>query len=412
MRKDFPLAGAGQRLTTGATAGNARDAVPDPGRFRWDAYYAVILASVLAVLATARIGTADRAAGLAAAAAMAPWYVFVGRPVMHVDDYTEDSRRGLVYLAGAIAAFAVAVRQDPTCWFLAAALCPQCFMVARSRRAMAAVITLNIMAAGLTISRSPDLSGTMAALAIATFGIGFSMAYTGWVRRIVDQSTERAALIEQLESTRAELARANREAGMLAERQRLAADIHDTLAQGFTSIVMLIQAAESELADNPAEARRYLQLAARTGRESLAETRAVVAALTPSHLQSGTLDGALGRLADTAGAELGITASFGISGPSRPLPTGTEVMLLRVCQEALSNVRKHARAGEAAVRLTYADGAVRLEVTDDGAGFEPDAVNGGYGLRGMRGRVGEAGGRLTVCSAPGKGTSVTVEVPS
>jgi signal transduction histidine kinase len=83
-----------------------------------------------------------------------------------------------------------------------------------------------------------------------------------------------------------------------------------------------------------------------------------------------------------------------------------------VCQEALANVRKHARAGSASVRLGYDPDAVRLEVSDDGAGFDPDRVNGGYGLRGMRTRVAEVGGTLTVHSSPGAGTQVSATVPA
>jgi len=107
-----------------------------------------------------------------------------------------------------------------------------------------------------------------------------------------------------------------------------------------------------------------------------------------------------------------MTASFSQSGPARPLPMATEVMLLRVCQEALANVRKHAAAHSARVLLDYDPDAVRLEVSDDGAGFDPAAVSGGYGLRGMRTRVTEAGGTLTVDSAPGAGTRVSATVPA
>jgi signal transduction histidine kinase len=90
---------------------------------------------------------------------------------------------------------------------------------------------------------------------------------------------------------------------------------------------------------------------------------------------------------------------------------GTEVVLLRVCQEALANVRKHAAAGQVSVRLRYADGAVRLSVADDGAGFDPGLIGGGYGLRGMRDRVRQVGGTVEVTSAPGAGTQVCAEVP-
>ena len=100
-----------------------------------------------------------------------------------------------------------------------------------------------------------------------------------------------------------------------------------------------------------------------------------------------------------------------MTGTARRLPTGTEVVLLRVCQEALANVRKHAAAREVAVRLCYADDVVRLTVADDGAGFDPELITSGYGLRGMRDRVAQVGGTIQVTSAPGAGTQVCAEVP-
>ena len=105
-------------------------------------------------------------------------------------------------------------------------------------------------------------------------------------------------------------------------------------------------------------------------------------------------------------------AVFSVCGTARPLPMATEVVLLRVCQEALANVRKHAGADKVTVELRYDPEAVLLEVIDDGAGFDPDRVTGGYGLRGMRTRVAEAGGTVTVHSSPGAGTRVCVTVPA
>lgn len=146
------------------------------------------------------------------------------------------------------------------------------------------------------------------------------------------------------------------------------------------------------------------QSAERTGIiDQLEATRADLAA---AQLDGGTLPDALRRLSQAPGAD----ASFGLSGTPRPLPMATEVVLLRVCQEALANVRKHACAQSAAVRLGYTPDAVRLEVSDDGTGFDPARVNGGFGLRGMRTRVAEAGGTLTVRSSPGTGTQVSAMV--
>jgi signal transduction histidine kinase len=317
-----------------------------------------------------------------------------------------------VYIVGLFVLFAAAQSQDPNAWFLAFVICPQFFNVTGPRVAMAAAVAINLMAWLLLVYRARNLPTAAATLAIAAAGVGFSVVYGGWVTKIINQSRERGEIIHQLEATRAELAEVSHEAGMLAERQRLAGDIHDTIAQGFTSIVMLIQAAEAEIGSDPAAARRHLRLAAETARENLSEARTLVAALAPAQLDGGKLDDALRRLAGQAAEQLGAVADFEVGGSPRPLATGAQVVLLRVCQEALANVRKHARAHRAWVRLSYGQSDVRLEIGDDGTGFDPAEANGGYGLRGMRARVDEAGGCLTVRSAPGHGTSVTAEVPA
>jgi signal transduction histidine kinase len=379
-----------------------------PGR--WDLYYAVVFTVVLAVI---WVGSApgQRLVAIPAMVAMVPWYVLIGRPIWIRRE--GSARRGAVYIAGLFVLFAAAQSQDPNAWFLAFVICPQFFHVTSPRLAMAAAIAFNTLAGLLLVYRVHSLAVAGTSLAISAAGIGFSIVYGGWVTRIIEQSRDRAELIDQLEATRAELAEANHEAGVLAERQRLAGDIHDTIAQGFTSIVMLIQAAEAEIGSDPAAARRHLGLAAETARENLAEARALVAALAPVQLDGGKLDDVLRRLAGQTASQLGVSGDFQVGGSPRPLDTSAEVMLLRVCQEALANVRKHARARRAWVRLSYDPATVRMEVGDDGAGFDPAGeVGGGYGLRGMRARVDEAGGRLTVRSAPGQGTSVCVEVPA
>ena len=280
----------------------------------------------------------------------------------------------------------------------------------RARIGMVFVVIISVIGAGLDAWHHPGLPGALTALGILAFAVTFSYVYSRWMARVIDQSLERAELIRQLESTRAELAAAHHEAGVLAERHRLAGEIHDTLAQGFTSIVTLVQAAEASL-DATSPARRHLDLALATARENLAEARALVTALTPAALRAGGLADTVHRVTGATGAQAGIEAHAEVTGTARRLPTGTEVVLLRVCQEALANVRKHAAARRVSVRLCYADGAVRLTVADDGRGFDPSATNGGYGLNGMRDRVRQVGGTVEVDSAPGRGTKVSAEVP-
>ena len=384
----------------------------DGGTRGWDVYYGVILLGVLAlVIATAaqeNLPAGTRVVVCAALAAMAPWYLLQRRTVL----YGEGSlARGLIYLAGLWILFIVASSQGYIETWVLLALGPQCFLAVPFRWAVGAIVVLNatpVMVALITGAGAGELTSLVAA---AVFTVAFSVAFGRWVLGIITQSYDRASLIEQLSQTRAELARANRRAGVLAERQRLSGEIHDTVAQGFTSIIMLLQAADADVERQPAAARGHLALALETARDNLAEARALVAALAPAGLEPGALDAALRRLAATADGHPGPAARFEVRGTAVPLPRPAEVMLLRVAQEALANARKHARAGQVVVCLRYGEGQVSLDVTDDGSGFDPGQAAGGYGLPGMRARAEEAGGRLQVRSSPGCGTTVRVVVP-
>jgi signal transduction histidine kinase len=375
--------------------------------WRWDTFYLFVFIAVLLIVVVHTPGSMPAAAG--AMAALVPWYLLLGRPLW------TGSRAGraqaAVYVTGLFVLFGVVQSQNPQAWFLAFALAPQFATFLGSRLARWLGIGLNFVAAALLVARYPTTGTAAVAFGVALAGGGFTVFFGSWMTRIITQSADRAEMINQLEATRAELAVAQHEAGRLAERQRLAADIHDTLAQGFTSILMLIQAAQADLDGSHPQAARQLEIAARTARENLTEARALVDDLAPAQLVGGTLPDALSRLAQAPGMD-GMTASFSLSGTPRPLPMATEVMLLRVCQEALANVRKHAGAHSARVRLDYAADEVGLQVSDDGAGFDPAGVSDGYGLRGMRTRVTEAGGTLTVDSAPDAGTRVSATVPA
>jgi signal transduction histidine kinase len=242
---------------------------------------------------------------------------------------------------------------------------------------------------------------------VAAIVIVFSIIVGVWLDGVQRQSEERADLIDELRATQAEVARLSHHAGVAAERQRLAADLHDTIAQGLSSIIMLIQAAQAD----PAAGRRHLDLALETARDNLAEARAMVAALPPAALNGAPLPQALKRLVDKAP----VPASFTVDGPARPLATSVDVVLLRAAQESLTNVRKHAGRAQVRVRLSYREDAVVLEVTDNGAGFgaaEAGLNADGYGLAAMRGRVEQVAGVLTVDSRPGTGTTVQVKVPT
>ncbi|MCT9006175.1 sensor histidine kinase [Streptomyces rhizosphaerihabitans] len=271
-----------------------------------------------------------------------------------------------------------------------------------------------------------------AAVAVATV-LGYEALYR--------ESERRRELIEELIAARAELAEAERAAGTLAERERLAREIHDTLAQGLSSIQLLLRAAQRLLpADSPAAP--HLEQARSTAQDNLAEARRFVRALTPPDLEHGSLAAALERLCRSAAVDTP-KVRFSVSGPPVELPTPYEVALLRIAQSALGNTLRHARADRAEITLSFMDTAVALDVVDDGVGFTPGGVrpagdrteadqtegdrteggqtegdrteggqtDGGFGLPAMRSRAESLGGTFTVESAPGQGTAVAVTLP-
>ncbi|GAA0313401.1 sensor histidine kinase [Streptomyces polychromogenes] len=239
------------------------------------------------------------------------------------------------------------------------------------------------------------------AVAVATV-LGYQALYR--------ESERRRELIEELIATRAELAVAERGAGILAERERLAREIHDTLAQGLSSIQLLLRAAERTLPED-APAAEHIARAREAAQENLAEARRFVRALTPPDLEHGSLAAALERLCSGAP---GPRVRFSVSGAPRELPTPYEVALLRIAQSALANVVRHARADRAEITLSFMDTSVALDVVDDGRGFDPahaPSGDGGFGLPAMRARAESLGGLFTVESGPGQGTAVAVTLP-
>ena len=253
-------------------------------------------------------------------------------------------------------------------------------------------------------------------LAVTSSGRRFSRSA---IRAYETVGAQAALALENLRLVE-EARRAGRQAGVLRERQRMAHEIHDTLAQGFTSIVMNLEAAEGDVPVSSDRAQHHLEQARLTARESLTEARRLVWALRPEPLENATLPEALQRLAERWSKESGIGATVATTGTSHPLPSEIEATLFRVAQEALNNVRKHARgASRAALTISYMGDSVALDARDDGAGFDPareaerkrDRDSGGFGLKGMRERIEGVGGTLSIESAPGEGSTLAVELP-
>lgn len=229
-----------------------------------------------------------------------------------------------------------------------------------------------------------------------------------FIAALIKQSLERQRLLDEFTQTRASLLRAEREAGVLTERQRLAREIHDTLAQQFTSIIMHLAAAR--LGD-PATMQTRVQQAEQTAREGLDEARRMIWDMSPEQLEQASLVESIEGVAARWSVENAASVAMAVTGTPYPLDSSIDVALLRISQEALHNIKKHARAQNVNITLSYMPDILVLDVADDGQGFEPVLDRRGFGLKSMRERAEELGGELTVESEPGKGTKIAVMIP-
>jgi signal transduction histidine kinase len=223
------------------------------------------------------------------------------------------------------------------------------------------------------------------------------------------------ATIAENEGLHQQLVARAREAGMLDERQRMAREIHDTLAQGLTGIVTQLQAAERATDRTPADPaglRRHLAAATRLARDSLTEARRSVDALRPEPLEGCRLSEALVGVAESWSALNMIPVRVATTGAACPIDPEAEFALLRAAQEALANVARHAHATRVGLTISYMENEVALDVRDDGVGFDPTGLGHGFGLVAMRQRIERLSGSLQVESEPGGGTAVSACVPT
>ena len=309
---------------------------------------------------------------------------------------------------------------------------PWAMVIVDSPHAAYFLITMFVLAQWLL----PPLVGIAATFALALLTIGGQIVHHGWsagsvigpfvaallialfmavLRQVLADSAEKSKLVAELREAQARLASSEREAGRLAERTRLGRELHDTVAQSLSSIQLLLHAAERA----PwAEERAGLVARARAAAaDSLAETRAFITELTPPDLAGRSLVTAIERVAARL-RDAGHDAAVTVEGVPHPLPMQVETTVLRVAQEAASNVEKHARGAACRLRLTFEADAVVLEVDDDGPGFDEAErtasrdASGGFGVPGMQARAAELGGYAVVVADPGEGTLVSLRLPT
>jgi signal transduction histidine kinase len=338
-------------------------------------------------------------------------YWFAARPA--VAGVHRDGWRAWVFTAVAVVGFTAVVALSQWGQFALLAITPQLLLVLSQVPGVYAVVAVNL---GPFIAQLVDgpvtASLLIQQLASAAFVIGFTLFIARRIQSFIKRNQERQLLIDELHEREAEVAALSAARGAEQERTRIAREMHDTLAQGFTSIITLGHAVQGELDADPATARRHIELITATAQENLAESRRIIAALSPARLAGDSLPQALGRVVAGFTAETDVAATLEVRGTVHAASPAVEVVALRVVQEALANARKHARAGHAAVAIEYAPEAVTVEIRDDGVGFDAKTPTSGFGLASMRSRVLESGGRLDLTSKPGAGTTVRATLPT
>ncbi|WP_329194303.1 sensor histidine kinase [Streptomyces sp. NBC_01435] len=294
------------------------------------------------------------------------------------------------------------------------------------------LVTAVIMAGAQCGSGLPPVSLMNWAAFVALLGLHttLTMVFARIGDREADHARTQVDTITELESANARLEQAlaenaglhaqllvqAREAGVADERRRLAAEIHDTLAQGLTGIIAQLQVVTSVGDTRPELAREHLDRAAALARHSLGEARRSVHDLVPAALEHDDLPGALKRTVTDWGERNGVRAEFTVTGTVEPVHDEIAATLLRIAEEALANVGRHAGASRAGVTLSFMGVELTLDVRDDGRGFDPAALPprsgaGGFGLGGMRARAERIAGTVEVETEPGGGTAVCARVP-
>ncbi|GIE92745.1 sensor histidine kinase [Paractinoplanes rishiriensis] len=346
----------------------------------------------------------------------------------------DDRRRAVVFFAGLTVLTFALVWCSPLfgffswCGYLFTSFAFRTRIAQIAGNTFAAMATALAQVGGFWILSAPEAWGFFGIVLLFNLVIANSMALL--TDRIDRQTTKRAMMIDELAEANEKLAAVvqenaglhaqlliqAREAGVLDERQRMAGEIHDVLAQGLTGIVTQLEAADAA-ADRSADFRRHLDTAKRLARDSLTEARRSVQALRPQTLDTAELPEAIGEVVTAWSGLHDVSAELITTGTPRALLPEIETTLLRTAQEALANVARHAAAGRVALTLSYMEDVVTLDVRDDGAGFDPEvprlvSAEGGYGLAAMRERLLRIAGTLEIESEPGTGTALSACVPA
>ena len=376
-----------------------------------------ILLIALLVVAVLQAPAGARWVAAAAAVTCAGVHVW-GRRSVRVHEEALDDRHGTGravvawMVADAVLWLVLLVTSPAALWLAFPLILLQMHLLGPVRGIVAAVCTTAVAVSAGLVRRDPAdplLGYVLGPVVGAAVAVGVVLG----LETLVRESQARQRALDDLTTARQHLAAVERERVVAAERERLAREVHDTLAQGFTAVELLLRSARQVIGTDDARAAALVDDARVTALDNLTEARRFVRALAPADLATASLPDALRRVAErAAGPDLQVFSR--VEGAARPLAVTLEATLLRVAQSALANVRQHAHARRVDVTLTYLEGRVLLDVVDDGRGFDPAAPpsGGGFGLEAMRSRVRELGGTWTLETATGEGTAVAVSLPS
>ena len=374
----------------------------------WDAGLAITVV-VMVVLATTSSSGRVTASFVAVGLLVLTWFALarpvVRRAVALLSLPTVTAVAALVVVGG------VTVAATPELAVVQAFLMPLIWTLLPGTRS--AIVANVCLCVAISIGFVVSLGWSAEALATAATSEGlslvFSIALGMWITTIARVGVERGRLLDELREAQAELAARHRDAGTSTERERLAREIHDTIAQSLTGVVMLAQQTRGALAAGDlTTTRERLDVIEAAAREALTEARTLVAATASTGPAGTDVAAALHRLGARFERESGIGIT--VDAVEVDLPRDLQVVLVRCTQEALANVRKHSASTSARVTLTATDGTAVLVVSDDGTGFDTAVASTGFGLDGLRERLELSGGRLDVASDR-DGTIVTAQVP-
>ncbi|MEF2978885.1 sensor histidine kinase [Subtercola sp. YIM 133946] len=332
-----------------------------------------------------------------------------------------ESAAALAFPLLAIVCTSVGVAFDPNLAILQAVTFPIIwFSVDPLYRAVLLNVVLAVgVTLGFIVAGGPTAMNIVQSMVIETISLLFSLALGLWFTFALQQGQENTRLLGELRAAQDELATLNRDSGVLSERERLAGEIHDTIAQSLTGLVMVAQRTRSQLPDDLTTARDSLGLIEDIARDALVETRALVAAsaaVDPAGGLLAALDRLIARFTRETSVAITLDASTYVAQSNE-----VEVVLLRAAQEALANVRKHSGASAVSIRvaaegpagrLAGAQGTVRLVVSDDGSGIDAaKPLDGGFGLTGLQQRLAIVGGTLAIGQSAAGGAELTVTLP-